>query len=152
MAAPVQAEPTLEAVCTFLFPITFSPGLTLQTATGTYGTNGETGSGICVGRANGYDIRGGATFGFQGAFTNATCLNDVVVSGVYFYSLQTDAGPAHFTGSFTDVRVGLVALIDARQPGSQIKAIGVPVPTKGDCINTPVTEAIGSVTAVLVTR
>jgi hypothetical protein len=145
-AWPAQAAGGTSAVCSILMSVGFSPGLTMTPGSGTKGTDGESGSISCQGRINGHHVTGPGTFGFEGTYTASSCLSGTG-SGTYFGTVPTDAGPMRFSGTFSQTWVGLVFQIEAEQPGAHFTATAVGVPTQGDCIRTPLTQAAASMTA-----
>jgi hypothetical protein len=145
-AWPAQAAGETSAICSVLMSVQFSPGLTMTPGSGTKGTDGESGSISCQGRINGHDVTGAGTFGFEGTYTDATCLSGRG-SGTYSWTVPTDAGQMRFEGTFSQTWVGLVFQIEAEQPGARFTATAVGVPTEGDCVDTPVTRATATMTA-----
>jgi hypothetical protein len=70
-----------------------------------------------------------------------TCLSDHG-SGTYFFTVPTDAGPVHFAGTYTESSVGPIGHIAGSHPGARLMGDFVFHPTQGDCVSTPVTEAL----------
>jgi hypothetical protein len=143
-AAQAQARDgsrgSTSAVCSFVFPAYFSPGFGLSTTTIRYGSHGETGSISCAGQIAGHAIRGTGSFGFEGTYTG-NCVSNVG-SGSVFYTISTDAGPMHYIGKYTESRLGVIGPINEEQPEGSFSGYHVVVPTRGDCVNAPITEAL----------
>jgi len=128
------------ASCTFTFPNRLSPGFTLTSSTGTYGSGGETGTITCLGSLDGHRVAGPGTFGFEGVYTG-DCFGNIG-SGTYFFTVPTDVGSKHFTGSYTERRIGFNGPIQASQPGGRFQGVFLVLPQKGDCLTSPVTEVV----------
>lgn len=139
-AWPAHAQGTTKAGCTFVFPAHFSPGVTRTPGTVAYGSGGETGSITCVGTIDSHRVRGPGSFGFEGTYTG-DCFSNVG-SGTYSFTVPTDAGRKHFSGTYTESRLGHTGPVNASQAGARFTGHHVVVPTKGDCVTTPVTDAL----------
>lgn len=137
-----EAQGATSLVCTMAFPAHFAPGFTLTPKSGTDRSAGEVGTLACSGTQDGHRVTGAGTFGFEGVYTS-DCLFDHG-SGTYFYTLPTDAGPVHATGTYAYDRIGVTLFVAASQSGSGAhgSATLLVVPTKGDCVFTPFTEAL----------
>ncbi|HEV3365664.1 MAG TPA: hypothetical protein VG795_16290, partial [Acidimicrobiia bacterium] len=140
LAAPAYGAQDTSASCTFIFPNRLSPGFTLTSSTGTYGSGGETGTITCLGSLDGHRVTGPGTFGFEGVYTG-DCFGNVG-SGTYFFTIPTDVGSKHFTGSYTERRTGFNGPIQASQPGGRFQGVFLALPQKGDCLTSPVTEVV----------
>ena len=150
VALPAYAQGATNAVCTLAFRLHFSTGLSLTPSTGSDGSGGETGSINCAGMFDGHRVMGPGAFGFQSTVYTSTCLGDTAAGNTYFFTVPTDAGPMHFVGTFSDIRIGLTIVVNGSQPGARASGVFVVVPTKGNCITDPLTDAQGTGTAVFV--
>jgi hypothetical protein len=140
LPAPAHAQGRTNATCSIVLPAYFSPGFGLTTSTISYGSHGETGSISCVGQINGHTVTRPGSFGFEGTYTG-DCLSNVG-SGRYSITVPTDAGSLHSTGMFMESRLGASGPVDASQPEGHFSGYHVVAPTRGDCVNSPVTEAL----------
>jgi hypothetical protein len=111
----------------------------MTSGSGTGTSNGQTGSISCTGQFDGHAVTGPGSFGFQENYV-ANCLVDES-KGTYFATVPTDAGPVHLEGPFTVARLGLTYTVEATRPGERFTGSGLVVPTKGDCLLNPITEA-----------
>lgn len=150
MVWPAHAQGATNAVCALAFPLHFSTGLSLTPSTGSDGSGGETGSINCAGTFDGHRVTGPGSFGFQSAVYTSTCLGDNAAGSTYFFTVPTDAGPMHMVGTFSDVRIGLTIVANGSQPGASGSGVFVVVPSRGNCITAPLTDARGIGTAVFV--
>lgn len=147
-AAPAQAAGATSAVCVNRIAATFTPGLRVTPSSGAVTTNGETGSMTCVGKIGGHRITGPGSFGVDYTYTGATCVSHVG-SGTAQITLPTTAGIKHMVGTFTNRRIALIIRPEARFPGVRLTAIGVAIPTQGNCFVTPLTRVLALVTSYL---
>jgi hypothetical protein len=129
------------ASCTLTFVERFSPGFTLTPSSGDQDSAVETGTVMCSGTVNGHKLTGPGTFWNRGRYSNSTCLIDRA-TGSYFLTLQTDAGPVVLDGTFVVERLATVLKVTTEAPGVSGEGSALVVPTKGDCVLTPVTEAL----------
>jgi len=139
-AWPAHAQGGTSAVCSLRIPANLTPGFSRTSSTGTYGTGGETGTITCSGTVDGHRVTGPGSFGFKGTYTGE-CFGNVG-SGTYFFTVPTDVGQMHFTGTYTETRIGLTGPVEASQPGARFSGPLVVAPTKGDCVTAPVTEVL----------
>jgi len=130
-----------EAVCRLSFTEYFSPGITLTPTSGTQNSGGEVGSITCSGKLQGRNIARPGTFGNEGFLHESTCLVDHS-TGRYFATLPTDAGPIRIEGTYSLVRTGLTLKVDTEQAGARGTGSALVIPTRGDCVTSPVTEAL----------
>ena len=147
LALPSSAEAATssQALCVAQLRDALSPGVTLSPTTASYTSGGETGSLLCLGSVNGYHVTGAGTIGDSGT-VKGSCVTGSV-SGALSMTIPT-------TGGAVALRVPVEAMFAAgigqRQsemfPGSFIF-----VPTRGDCVITPVSEIGVLVLGTLVT-
>jgi hypothetical protein len=123
-----------------MIPTRLSPGFSLTASTGTYGTVGETGTITCIGSMDGHRVTGPGTFGFEGIYAGDCFGNNG--SGTYSFTVPTEVGSKHFTGSYTERRTGFNGPVEASQPGGRFQGLFLVLPQKGDCIVSPVTEVM----------
>lgn len=140
LAIPAAGDDRASATCTFIFPNRLTPGFTLTFSTGTYGSGGETGTITCLGTLDGYRVTGPGTFGFEGVYTG-NCFGNTG-SGTYSFTVPTEVGAKHFTGTYTERRTGFNGPIQASQPGGRFEGFFFVSPQKGDCLTAPVTEVV----------
>jgi hypothetical protein len=128
-----------DAVCSFAFTLHFSPGVTLTPASGAQTSEG--GKVSCTGSLQGHRVTGEGTFdSVDGRLDNANCLIDHSL-GKYRFTVPTDGGPRTFEGTYDVRRIGLTFDVTVEQPGATGAGSGFVLPTKGDCVVTPLTEA-----------
>jgi hypothetical protein len=141
MIGTAHADDASSATCLISTPSHFSPGLTLVPASGAESSGGERGSIACTGGFDGHRVTGAGTFGYQGRYTDATCLLDgAPFSGTYSFTVPTDAGRLHFTGTITDSRLFLLDFFQLTQPGAVFSGVSAIVPTNGNCFLNPVKD------------
>lgn len=138
--APASGEDN-DAVCKLRLTEYFSPGVTLTPTSGTQNSGGEVGSITCTGKLQGHNITGEGTFGNEGFLHESTCLVDHS-TGMYFATLPTDAGPIRIEGTYSLLRTGLTLTNELEQPGAHGTGSALVIPTRGDCVMSPVTEAL----------
>jgi hypothetical protein len=149
-AAPAHAADGTSAICTNRVPstITITPGFSMTPSSGTITTNGQTGSITCVGKIGGHRVTGPGSIGIDETYTNATCTSHVG-SGTVSVTIPTTAGIQHLSGALTERRTALVLTADVRFPGGRFSGIGIVIPTLGNCLLTPLRQALLSVTGLL---
>jgi hypothetical protein len=147
VAAP---EGKTNAICSTRADVTFSPGISLTTSSGTLGSGDETGSIVCVGTFNGHRVTGPGSFGTKGTYTAICVLGQV--SGRYSITVPTDAGPMHFAPTFTATPIGVVSPIEGSQPGMHLTGLEVFVFKRGNCVTAPVTEAMINDTLIVTSQ
>lgn len=129
------------AVCKLVFTERFHPGFTLVPSSGHQDSAVDSGTIACVGRIQGQWVDGPGTIWNQGKYTDSTCLLDHA-EGRYFFTVPTEEGLLSVNGSFAVSRVGAVLTVHLEQPGARGEGSAVVVPTQGDCVIAPVTEAL----------
>jgi hypothetical protein len=112
---PANAQDATSATCAIFSPAYFSPGFSMTTGSGHYESRGETGTINSIGAIDGRRVTGAGTFGFDGTYTDANCLTNRG-TGTYFFTIPTDAGSLHVSGTFVETRFGLGGPVDARSP------------------------------------
>jgi hypothetical protein len=139
--AAVAAQPT---VCTFEEDVVASPGLSTAKSSGTFTSNGETGTVSCNGPVNGGQPTGQGTEGISGHY--GTKGGDSCPSGgggdfVTSFTIPTSRGAQHFTNSGTFTYGGIQQGLFAGQfQGDRMSGTFVARPTQGDCATAPVTK------------
>lgn len=128
------------ANCTFLFTERFSPGFTLAASSGNQDSAAESGTVHCSGTVNGQRLTGPGTFWNSGRYTDSTCLIDSA-AGRYFLTAQTDTGTVQMDGSFAVERLGTLLKVTTESPTLRGEGSALVIPTKGECVFTPITEA-----------
>jgi hypothetical protein len=152
-AAPAQAQSNTSAVCTITLPaVTITPPfkpLALTPALGTISSGGETGTVSCVGEIGGDRVTGTGTAGILYAYSNGTCLAHVGL-GTGTWTIPTEAGPKHMTGTLSVHRIGLGILAELRFPDARVHVTGAVVPLEGNCVLTPLRKVRVTVAGLLV--
>jgi hypothetical protein len=153
-AAPGQAQSnTSAAVCTITFPaVTITPPfkpLALMPASGTISSGGETGTVSCVGDIGGDRVTGTGTAGILYAYSNGTCLAHVGL-GTATWTIPSEAGLKHMTGTLSVHRFGLGILAEVRFPDARFHVTGALVPLEGNCVLTPLRKVRVTVAGLLV--
>jgi hypothetical protein len=139
VSAPAHAQGGTSAVCTFVFSLNISPGLSLTPTWSTFGTSGENGTVICVGTFNGHQVTGPGSAGVHNDSTVfGTCLSDHG-SGKFSMSLPTDAGSVRFEGTFRESSIGPAGEVSGTIPGATFTGVEFFLPTEGDCVLNPAT-------------
>jgi hypothetical protein len=132
--AAEPAAPASQAVCIGQWQDTVTPGIALTPSTATFTSNGPTGEITCVGSVKGHAVTGPGTLAEQGT-VQGTCASGSG-SGLLAITLPTDGGPVSLIIPAIFTFVGGVGLRSSPPtfPGGFIF-----VPTRGDCVATPVT-------------
>lgn len=138
--AAAQAAGGMKGSCSLAFTEQFGSGFTLTPSSGPQSLVG-TSPAICTGTINGHEITGPGTIRNDGAYHNSTCLLDNA-SGRTWFTFPTEGGPVALEGTFSVARVGFVLLVEAELAGSRGTGFALVVPTKGECLLNPITEAL----------
>jgi hypothetical protein len=120
----------------------------MRTTSGTVTSRGETGTLPCVGRLYGHPITGPGTFAVEETYTQAACLSDRSTGRVTI-TIPTTGGPTHITGALTGRRLGLLEFVEIAFPNARFHGTGPVLPTLGDCLISPITRALVSITGTL---
>jgi hypothetical protein len=147
-ASSAQAAAATSAVCTPRISVAIDPGFRVRPGSGTLTSHGETGSIVCTGRIGGHRVTGAGTVGLDETYVRGDCLAHVG-TGTVRISVPTTAGIKHLTGAATSRRTALGLRAEARFPGARFTGVGVAIPTKGDCVLTPLRQALIAVTGRL---
>ena len=142
-AAAVQAT----ARCTFDYEPRITPGLLASEASsGIVSSGGETGTVDCAGTIDGAQITGPGSYGFEGTYSDADCLNGGHGAGRLLFTLPTTAGDRHVEEPMT-YAFGPAAAYPSGVggwDGSRTSGAFAVVPVEGDCVTAPVTLARGT--------
>lgn len=143
--AQIQLDPRgqgeTRAECSLSFPAYFSPGLGMTPNSPTFTSAGETGSIHCEGTIHGHTVTGPGSFGFDGTLTDSSCLSHSG-SGTSYFTVPTDAGPLHIAGGgFTIKGLGVFGSVEATHADVHFTGSYVLLPTRGNCVTDPVTDA-----------
>ncbi len=144
--ATAHAASPSAAACVFEFPMTVTPGVAMDPANFTYTTGGETGTIVCVGTVHGQPVTGPGTIGDQG-MGNGSCSGGAV-TGTYTMTIPTDAGPKQLQVPYENLNY--VGPHGARTTPEFAGNFAF-LPTRGDCVTTPITEVVLAESAVLMT-
>jgi hypothetical protein len=138
--AGAQAPARNSAACSATFVELFSPGFTLTPSSG---HQESAGPGVldCTGTIQGHRITGPGTTTNSGSYHDSTCLLDRA-DGAVSMVLPTDKGQLTVEGTFQVTRVGALLSVRIEMPEAIAEGVAVVVPTKGDCVLNPVTEAL----------
>lgn len=151
-AAPAPAAGPAE--CTFDYNPDMRPGLTMNPGSGKVTSRGETGTVECEGAVNGHEATGPGTFGFEGTFgtkEKVSCTSGGSGEGYVIFTVPTAAGPQKVKDNITYAfgpAAGDPPLVGGWR-GTRTTGRFVVVPTKGDCIISPVEQLRGTGTFVL---
>jgi hypothetical protein len=120
----------------------------MRSSSGTVTSRGETGTLPCAGRLYGHRITGPGTFAVEEAYTQAACLSDRS-TGRVTVTIPTTGGRTHISGALIGRRVGLLEFVEIAFPNARFHGAGPVLPTLGDCLITPITRALVSITGTL---
>jgi hypothetical protein len=143
VAAPARgAEPTR---CLAEFDVTISPGLSSSPSSGTYTTEGETGTITCEGPINGYRPTGAGRRGEHGTYGLTdpdTCASGGEGTQVLSLTIPTTGGDQHVTdeGIFTYGPLEGGGAYGGSFRGKRMRSTFQVTPVEGDCVTTPVTR------------
>lgn len=142
VAAPAGAQATARnsAACTATFFELFSPGFTLSPSSG-HQESASPGVLECTGTIQGQNITGPGTVSNSGSYHNSTCVLDRA-DGVVSIVLPTDGGRVTIEGTFQVTRVGALLSVRLDLPEAIGEGVAAVIPTKGDCVLHPATEAL----------
>jgi hypothetical protein len=143
-----QASGTTSAVCSPQLSVTINPGFRVAPSSGTISSGGETGSLICSGDIEGHRVTGPGTVGLDETYASGDCLSHVA-TGTVRVSVPTTAGVVHLVGAATSHRTALALVAEAQFPGASYSGVGVALPTQGDCVLTPMRQALLTVSGLL---
>jgi hypothetical protein len=145
-AGPAPAAGSAE--CDFAYDPELQPGLTMNPASGKVTSHGETGEVECEGTINGHEVTGPGTFGFEGTFgtkDKASCTSGGSGDGHVLMTVPTKGGPQKLKDSISYAfgpAAGDPPLVGGWR-GTRTTGRFVVVPTKGDCITSPVEQLRG---------
>jgi hypothetical protein len=137
-----------DAVCTNVITLYITPGFSVRPGSGTVTSGGATGTLPCAGRLYGHRITGPGTFTVEENYTQASCLSDRS-TGRVSATIPTTAGPTQISGALTGRRLGLVEIVDVAFANAPFHGTGPVLPTLGNCLITPITRALVSITGTL---
>src|SRR4051812_8009052 len=127
------------APCSAEVDLSVAPGLSNSPSSGTWTTNGETGSITCTGRLGGYEITGPGTIGGEGRYGSrdpATCRGGEA-EGPHFISIPTSGGIQHIRND----HVATYGPLKGDGPyggefrGTRFSGTFQARPVKGDCVS-----------------
>jgi hypothetical protein len=147
-AAPAQAASKTAAACASQFTATINPGFSPVPGSGTQTTNGQTGTIACVGKIAGRRITGPGTVGFDGTYAEGTCAS-ATVTGTVRATIPTKGGDQHLVGALTVQRTALIVRVHVQFQGIHYSGIGSVIPLQGNCLVTPLREALIVLTGTL---
>ena len=147
-AAPAQAAGKTSAACASQFTSTINPGFSAVPSSGTQTTNGETGTLACVGKIAGRRITGIGSVGYDSSYTAGTCASETT-TGTVRGTIPTAAGDQHLVGALTVQRTALTVRAQVQFDGFRYTGTGVAIPTQGNCLVTPLRQALIVLTGTL---
>lgn len=147
IAPRAHAATGTDAICTTAVTLYLTPGFSARPGASAVTSKGEQGTLLCTGTANGQRITGPGTLGVE-EITQASCLTDHS-SGHVSASFPTVAGSIHIVGAFIGHRLGFVEFVEIDFPQAHFSGAGPVVPTSGDCVIAPITQALVSITGTL---
>jgi hypothetical protein len=139
-AAPAQAAVGTAAVCTTHFMATITPGFSMTAGSGTFTTNGQTGSMNCIGKIGGDRVTGPGSVAVEESYTGACASH--TGTGTVHVVIPTTGGSKDMVGALTLRRTGLVVHPEVRFPGARYIGVGISVPRQGNCLVTPLRRAL----------
>lgn len=134
---PARAAGVTYASCVFSGTASFSPGLSVAASSGSYGS--KSADVTCVGTFDGKLAAGTGTFAFEGQYTDGTCLGHRG-SGTYSLTIPTTTGTITLSGTYSENRIAASGFPVASHPGAVFNGHYDIIPTRGDCVTTPITE------------
>ena len=132
---PASAGGSSQASCVTELRLTLSPGLSMSPSTVSYGTSGASATITCLGSVNGHAVTGPGTIEDRGIARAATCASGAGTS-VLSMKIPTAGGLVAMAIPVDYTFVGGVG----QRPAGMFPGGFVFIPTRGDCILTPVTE------------
>jgi len=127
--------------CTFNMDNAISPGLSTSPSSGTFTSNGETGTITCDGPVNGKQPSGPGKIGQSGHY-QGTCQSGGSGDFVATLTIPTSSGAQHVTDTGTLTFGGIQGgLFNAQFQGDRMSGTAQVRPTQGDCVTTPTTKA-----------
>jgi len=145
LPSPAHADDEAGSVayCTHRWTDTASPGIGTSPDTSNFTSNGEKWPLVCEGLVRGFPVTGPGTFGESGTIDGACAAGGGEVN--FSFTIPTTAGEQKFRLKFTFVYGpgGGTSRTD------EFPGVFAFYPTKGDCLNAPVTEFKVVRTAVL---
>jgi hypothetical protein len=144
--------------CTFVYVINLSPGLSAQPSTGTVTTNGRTGKMECKGLVNGQEARGKGAIGIDGHYgikDADSCASGITGGGEGAGStammIPTRAGDQTMDDWYTLTYGGPSSrgVMSGTFEGGRYSGTFSIYPLKGDCVSSPLTQALVTGEAIL---
>lgn len=132
--------------CVGEFDVTISPGLSNSPSSGTFTTNGETGSITCDGPVNGYQPTGVGHRGEQGNYgINGpdTCASGGEGDMALSFTIPTTGGDQRITdtGTFTYGPLEGGGTYGGTYTSKRMRSTFQVTPLEGDCATSPITRA-----------
>ncbi|MGQ0845803.1 MAG: hypothetical protein ACT4QF_16910 [Sporichthyaceae bacterium] len=144
IAAPVAASEA-GARCTFSYLPRLSPGLTTTPSTGKIDSDLNNGVADCTGVLNGANVTGPGKFAFFGTYENGTCQGGGTGKGFIVAEIPTYTGTVKLKDPVT-IKFGTGSGFPPGAgdwTGQRTTGRYLVLPTKGDCVSSPVTEVRG---------
>jgi len=145
LAVGPAARGTEGIPCTAEVDLTVAPGLSNSPSSGTWTTNGETGTITCTGRLGGYEVTGPGTIGGHGRYgvnDPASCRGGDA-DGPQFFSIPTSGGIQHIRNDHF-VTYGPLkgdGPYGGEFRGPRFSGTFQARPVEGDCVTAPITKA-----------
>ncbi len=139
--------------CSAEVDLTIAPGLSNTPSSGTWTTNGETGTITCTGRLGGSEITGPGTIGGHGRYgvnDPDTCRGGEA-DGPQFFSIPTSGGIQHITNDHFSTYGPLEGggVYGGEFHGPRFSGTFQARPVEGDCVSAPITKAHFTIKAAL---
>jgi hypothetical protein len=134
-----------DTLCVNEFEITPSPGLSSAPPTGTFTSNGETGTATCDGPVHGVQPTGPGRHGESGRYGLAgpeTCSSGGVVDWTFSTTLPTSGGDLHLAGTVKGA-YGMLqggGVFGGTMTGEGTHGRFTATPIDGDCVTAPITR------------
>jgi hypothetical protein len=144
--------------CTFLYVIHLSPGLSALPSTGTVTTDGPTGKMECKGPVNGQQARGTGAIGIDGHYgvqDPDSCASGIIGggegAGTTAMMIPTRAGDQTMDDWYTLTYGGPSSrgVMSGTFEGGRYSGTFSIYPLKGDCVSSPLTQALVTGEAIL---
>jgi hypothetical protein len=133
------------APCTAEVDLSLAPGLSNSPSSGTWTTNGETGTISCTGTLNGNKITGPGTIGGEGRYGTRdpdTCGGGGEAEGPHFISIPTSSGTEHIRNDHVATYGPLEGdgVVGGEFHGPRFSGTFEARPVDGDCVSAPITK------------
>ncbi|MGQ0464902.1 MAG: hypothetical protein ACT4QG_06240 [Sporichthyaceae bacterium] len=143
-ASAAAVDASGPAVCNAQVTVALKPGVSTNSGSFDYASNGQNGTITCQGEVNGSPVTGPGTVEDRGK-GSGSCMGGKV-EGVNIVTIPTAKGPQTFT---IPVRADFNGPLGIRNPAPDYPGGFLFAPTKGDCVTGPITEVIVQIPGIL---